>query len=167
MTQGYNKCCISPLLFKPIAKGWGLLPPVMRYASLALCTLSRLDWPSSNGMSEMSLAVWWSVRKCSDTFTFCPKYTNKKILDAERSPVMVTPPNVFHNLLTVKTEALYVFHLVLLATLYCCRGEMWPHTDDPHYWTTSSFKTFLQIHGATQMALLTRTFSYQDLKPRH
>ena len=26
-------------------------------------------------------------------------------------------------------------------------STLWPHTYDPHYCTTSSFKTFLQIHG--------------------
>ena len=53
---------ISSLLFKPW--GWSVLPFVMRYTSLALRTLSRLEWTTPNGMGEMSLAVWWSVRKC-------------------------------------------------------------------------------------------------------
>ena len=35
-----------------------MLALVMRYASLALRMLSRLEKRSSNGISEMSLAVW-------------------------------------------------------------------------------------------------------------
>ena len=39
----------------------------MRYASLALCTLSRLDLMSSRGISSMSEALWSLERKCSET----------------------------------------------------------------------------------------------------
>ena len=39
----------------------------MRYASLALRTLSRLDVISSRGISCMSLALWSLERKCSET----------------------------------------------------------------------------------------------------
>ena len=39
----------------------------MRYASLALRTLSRLDLMSSRGISSMSEALWSLERKCSET----------------------------------------------------------------------------------------------------
>ena len=39
----------------------------MRYASLALRTLSRLDLMSSRGISSMSEALWSLERKCSKT----------------------------------------------------------------------------------------------------
>ena len=39
----------------------------MRYASLALRTLSRLDLMSSRGISSMSEALWSSERKCFET----------------------------------------------------------------------------------------------------
>ena len=39
----------------------------MKYASLALRTLSRLDLMSSRGRSRVSEALWSSERKCSDT----------------------------------------------------------------------------------------------------
>ena len=53
---------VSPLLLIP--KGSRALS--MRYASLALCTLSRLDLMSSRGISSMSEALWPLERKCSD-----------------------------------------------------------------------------------------------------
>ena len=39
----------------------------MRYASLALRTLSGLDLMSSRGISSMSEALWSLERKCSET----------------------------------------------------------------------------------------------------
>ena len=39
----------------------------MRYAPLALHTLSRLDLMSSRGISSMSEALWSFERKCSET----------------------------------------------------------------------------------------------------
>ena len=39
----------------------------MRYASLALRTLSRLDLMSSRGISSISEALWSLERKCSET----------------------------------------------------------------------------------------------------
>ena len=39
----------------------------MRYASLALRTLSRLDLMSSRGISSMSEKLWSLERKCSET----------------------------------------------------------------------------------------------------
>ena len=39
----------------------------MRYASLALRILSRLDLISSRGISSMSEALWSLERKCSET----------------------------------------------------------------------------------------------------
>ena len=39
----------------------------MRYASLALRTLSRLDLMSSRGISSMSEALWSLEKKCSET----------------------------------------------------------------------------------------------------
>ena len=39
----------------------------MRYASLALRSLSRLDLMSSRGISSMSEALWSLERKCSET----------------------------------------------------------------------------------------------------
>ena len=39
----------------------------MRYASLALRTLSRLHLMSSRGISSMSEALWSLERKCSET----------------------------------------------------------------------------------------------------
>ena len=55
LKKGNNKSYISSFIFKP--KGWSVLLLVRRYASLALRTLSRLEWLSSNGISEMLLAV--------------------------------------------------------------------------------------------------------------
>ena len=39
----------------------------MRFASLALRTLLRLDLMSSRGIRSMSEALWSSERKCSET----------------------------------------------------------------------------------------------------
>ena len=115
----------------------------MRYASLALCWLSRFDWTSSNGMTEMSLAVWWSVRKCSDKFYILPK------IHKQENPRGLI---VFSN--GHPTERLSEF------VDYQNGSTLWPHTRDLHYWTTSSFKTFLQIHGT---AIGTKMAPYANL----
>ena len=60
-----KKCHVSSLLFKP--SGSKVWPLSMRYAFLALRTLSRLDLISSRGISCMSLALWSLERKCSET----------------------------------------------------------------------------------------------------
>ena len=54
------------LHFMFFIKDWTVLPTAIRYGSRPLRTLSRLEWMSSNDMSEISLAVWWSVKKCFD-----------------------------------------------------------------------------------------------------
>ena len=61
LTRGY----VSSFLFKP--KGSRVLYHSIRYASLVLHALSRLDRISSRGISCMSVARWMFLRKCSDT----------------------------------------------------------------------------------------------------
>ena len=64
MKDGKN-VYVSSLLLRP--KGSIVWPLSMRYASLALRALSRLDLMSSRGISSMSEALWSLERKCSET----------------------------------------------------------------------------------------------------
>ena len=82
----------------------------MRYASLALRTLSRLDLMSSRGISSMSEALWSLERKCSETVELFGTVCLFVCLFVDWSTVFVK--TVFRNIgkytsLTVKSALLF------------------------------------------------------------
>ena len=56
----------------------------MRYASLALRTLSRLDLMSSRGIRSILEALWSLERKCSETVVGLELFVCKKKNEANR-----------------------------------------------------------------------------------